>query len=459
MGRSTKVIGIIVFVVLLITSSAQSIDSFELRLLSETSTTITLGWTPQPGFGYLFSAGGVLVSRTSDPSRSSVRFTKVASGNYEVAVIVKGATGTYPPITPPPPPTTATVTQTIVDGSTIPNIVNWQAVYDANGDGIEDDPGQIQFYIDGVLVLTESNPPFGDTFLTGSPSTADGQHTFLVKAISDTGTVLATNSVTATVATAPPPPPPPPSSGYPDASNTGVPAGTTLTPFSGDLIIATPGSTVSGMDVSGVIRIQAPGVTVENSKSAGVRVEGAANNPANPRATIQYVEINCGGPGTKGIQATFGDNGNNFNAYHVNIHNCEDGLSVENDFTITDSYIHDLAECGTCHNDGMQIYGGSRIIIQHNRIYGTDTSAIQFCNNLTNCAPMSDTLVQNNLLAGGGWTLYCPKVTTSNFRIINNAFSTIFYPKVGLYGPDTDCEGEMASGNFYYETSAPLPIP
>jgi chitodextrinase len=64
-----------------------------------------LGWTPQPGFGYLFStqasAGAplVLVSRTNDPARASVRFSKGAF-SYEVAVITKGYSGVYPTVQP-----------------------------------------------------------------------------------------------------------------------------------------------------------------------------------------------------------------------------------------------------------------------------------------------------------------------------------------------------------------------
>jgi len=83
--------------------TASSADSFEVRLVSQTNSTITLGWDPQPGYGYLFSVDGQLVSRTNDASRSSVKFSKGAS-SYEVAVVAKGATGTYPPAAPPPPP-------------------------------------------------------------------------------------------------------------------------------------------------------------------------------------------------------------------------------------------------------------------------------------------------------------------------------------------------------------------
>src|SRR6187551_769705 len=66
--------------------TGSSADSFEVRLVSQTNSTITLGWDPQPGYGYLFSADGQLVSRTNDPSRSTVKFAKGAS-SYEVAVI------------------------------------------------------------------------------------------------------------------------------------------------------------------------------------------------------------------------------------------------------------------------------------------------------------------------------------------------------------------------------------
>ena len=50
-------------------------------------------------------------------------------------------------------------------------------------------------------MLSEINPPFGDTagFWT-STTVNDGQHTFQVRALNDAGTVLATNTITATVA-------------------------------------------------------------------------------------------------------------------------------------------------------------------------------------------------------------------------------------------------------------------
>ena len=107
-----------------------------------------------------------------------------------------------------------TVTQTIADGSSLSGAVNWRAVYDRNGDDVQDDPGSVRFLVDGNVVLTEQSMPFGDTAgFWASSSVTNGRHTFEVRAISDTGTVVATNTVTASIAndtSSPPPPPPPP---------------------------------------------------------------------------------------------------------------------------------------------------------------------------------------------------------------------------------------------------------
>lgn len=99
----TRILAAAALAVVIMAASASSADTFAVRLVSETSTTITLGWSPQPGYGYLFSADGNLVSRTNDPNRDTVRFSKQYS-SFDVDVIVKGANGHYPIVEPPPPP-------------------------------------------------------------------------------------------------------------------------------------------------------------------------------------------------------------------------------------------------------------------------------------------------------------------------------------------------------------------
>ncbi len=73
-----------------------------LKVVSETSQTITLGWDPPVGCrGYIFRANGKR-SSTLDPTRSTVKFAK--PGPYEVEPLGTLALGVYPPATPPPPP-------------------------------------------------------------------------------------------------------------------------------------------------------------------------------------------------------------------------------------------------------------------------------------------------------------------------------------------------------------------
>jgi Right handed beta helix region len=72
-------------------------DSLPLHVVSETATTITLGWTPVPGLGYRFSrsAGGGKFSHTWDATRDSVRFSR-DSDWYKVEALTAGPFGEHP---------------------------------------------------------------------------------------------------------------------------------------------------------------------------------------------------------------------------------------------------------------------------------------------------------------------------------------------------------------------------
>ena len=69
-----------------------------LRLVSETATTITLGWDPVAGaVGYRFTAEKqAKPSHTWDPSRSTVKFAKGSSW-YKVEALEAPQSGSYPP--------------------------------------------------------------------------------------------------------------------------------------------------------------------------------------------------------------------------------------------------------------------------------------------------------------------------------------------------------------------------
>ena len=66
-----RLIAITALAFVVLVAGGAAADTFAVHLVSQTSNTITLGWDPQPGYGYLFSADGQLVSRTNDPNRAT----------------------------------------------------------------------------------------------------------------------------------------------------------------------------------------------------------------------------------------------------------------------------------------------------------------------------------------------------------------------------------------------------
>jgi hypothetical protein len=262
----------------------------------------------------------------------------------------------------------------------------------------------------------------------------------------------------------------PTATGYPDASNTGVPAGTTLTAYTGPSTISTPNTVISGKTM-GCINVVAEGVVIRNSR---ISCSGSAVNVNDPvlygktPLLIEDSEITCNnGSGATGVAEA------HFTLRRVNIHHCENGLSVNQDVTIEDSYIHDLDMAEGAHTDGIQLsfghWNGSsypccakNVTVRHNTILGGDdaghfaTSAI-ISNKL---GPDENVLIDGNLMAGGAYTLFCDQqgFTGINYRVTNNRFSTRYSSKVGYFGASTDCSDEVRSGNVIHETGQSLSL-
>ncbi|MFB6459715.1 Ig-like domain-containing protein [Bradyrhizobium tunisiense] len=190
---------------------------------------------------------------------------------------------------------------------------------------------------------------------------------------------------------------------WPDATNTGVSAGVTLTPHYGDLVIDTAGAVISGLDIHGSVFINAPNVTLENCKVTtdafyAVRVATGVTG-----AVIQHNEINGVGTGNDGDYGIMGQG--TFIAN--NIYNVENGIGVDGGNTlIQDNYIHDMIASGSPHYDGISIDGKNYdITIRHNTVINdhTQTAAIMIDNYF---GPVSNVTVDNNLLYGGGYNIY-----------------------------------------------------
>ncbi|MBN1171694.1 MAG: right-handed parallel beta-helix repeat-containing protein [Micromonosporaceae bacterium] len=238
--------------------------------------------------------------------------------------------------------------------------------------------------------------------------------------------------------------------GFPDETNTGVPAGTKLTVVTGDLTITRRGEVIEGKDIRGCVTIKARDVTIRRSRISckDFYVIGSfSENYTGGGLLVEDVEINCLRTGGTGI-GYYG-----FTARRVHIHDCENGFDIDSGASVLDSYVHSPYEGGSDHTDGIQLAGGSRITIRHNTIFNPGgTSAI-----ISHPTENSDVLVSGNLLAGGAYTLYCPEESSSRYRVVGNRFSTLFSAKGGAYGPWVYCDRvAQATSNVWDRTLKPV---
>lgn len=242
--------------------------------------------------------------------------------------------------------------------------------------------------------------------------------------------------------------------GWPGTTNTGVPAGTTLTNASSRTITAN-NTVIDGQNITGNITVNATGVIIRNSKinytGSGGGGSGAIKILANATATIENVEIN----GQGAVHTCIWHEGSAMTVRKVNCHDVEDGMfswglntgssiSGEN-FTIEDSYIHALrGNESNGHYDGWQTEGSSNGVIRHNTFYTSPdgTSLIAIWNSHKSSTNIT---VENNLMAGGGFSIYAQDYSPSEANpaggntltkmiFKDNKFSTTLSNCVGGFG-------------------------
>lgn len=203
---------------------------------------------------------------------------------------------------------------------------------------------------------------------------------------------------------------PAPVIGPPGPGNTGVPAGTTLTPYYGNLVITTPGARYDRLDIHGFVTVKAPDVTISRSIIRGgvasgnigivtdygysnLNIEDSELVPSNPSVWIDALK------------------GNNFTARRVNAHGTVDGVKIHGDnVRVEASWVHDMVDYaqdpnqsyGPTHNDGVQILGGNNIQVVGNRLSGASNSAIQVTQDY---AAVTNSGINHNWLDGGNCTV------------------------------------------------------
>jgi hypothetical protein len=257
---------------------------------------------------------------------------------------------------------------------------------------------------------------------------------------------------------------------FPYAGNTGVPAGTVLTP-SGGFTVSAPNQTFIGLDISGTVTLNsgATNCTFRNCRFTitSPTATWAINNSAGASGlTVKNCTLIGAGANSTVVNYAIQPNGS-----VVMIDGCDFGffgqpinIGVADQVTIQNCYIHDLNSnySGTVHYECIYIGGTSTanpsLTIQNNTLINTwGWTAALFMKN--NVAGLKNIIVRNNLLWGGGYSTYCNDggtsgVAQSNCQYINNAMVKGQYGY--LYPNDTPA---VWSGNYDYYTNASIPGP
>jgi len=208
-------------------------------------------------------------------------------------------------------------------------------------------------------------------------------------------------------------------SGYPDATNTGVPSGTAMTKYTGSYHVTKDGAVISNLEVHGEIIIDAKNVTLKNVKLISTSSQNALRVMDDATGfTLQDSEIDGGG---RTVNAIYGHG----TFLRNNLHDVENGINVVAPTTIQDNYIHNMRGGTNAHYDGIEINGGHDITIIHNTVINEhDQTAAVMLNN--EFGGLSNITIDGNRLVGGGYTIYLDgrkgggTVTDNSIRITNN---------------------------------------
>lgn len=142
---------------------------------------------------------------------------------------------------------------------------------------------------------------------------------------------------------------------------------------------------------------------------------------------IDHVEIDGGRttPSARGIS------GANFTASAVNIHGTTDGIDIQNNDFVRDSYIHDLWVASGDHTDGVQSAGGTNSRVDHSTVF----AGCNLCNSAifvkSDLGPIGTFVADNNFVAGGGYTVYgmigSGNYSTGQISFTNNRFGPWYW--------------------------------
>ncbi|MEV7966785.1 hypothetical protein AB0O34_12495 [Sphaerisporangium sp. NPDC088356] len=249
---------------------------------------------------------------------------------------------------------------------------------------------------------------------------------------------------------------------FPSAKTTGPQPSTDLRVV-GETTVRKAGELVENVEIHGKLNIEANDVVVRNVRVIGEGDWAIIQRQGASGAVLSNLEIK--GNGTTKVDTAVLNQGGQITIRRADIHTVSNGITTDHG-VIENSYLHDFKEFPGDHIDGVQIGGspmaGLSLTVRHNAILNqvAETSAIIIGQDFSRT---HDVLIQNNLLGGGGYTVYGGEGkfgVPTDIKIMDNVFSRRFYPKGGMYGPVayfTDKgKGNTFSGNVWEDDGKPV---
>jgi hypothetical protein len=243
--------------------------------------------------------------------------------------------------------------------------------------------------------------------------------------------------------------------GYPDATNTGVPAGTALTPAA-SRTITTAGTVISGLEITGPVTVAAKNVTIKNSRIAiskgGNGSYGLILNNGASNFTIEHSEIVGPAGESNGLESAVWNHYGNPGvvARSDYFHHCAD--CWEGPGTFEDDYMVVDAGYSGSHNEDIYVCGAA-VDVEHSTLLNLYHQTATVFGDTASCGGNTFE-VKNSLLAGGGFLVYPQANATSatgTMNVSNNRFARCRsgenYDKStgGTY-----CNSQSGDANGYY---------
>jgi hypothetical protein len=217
-----------------------------------------------------------------------------------------------------------------------------------------------------------------------------------------------------------------------------------------EVLISQDNTTIDGALIQCNVRVSANNVTISRSMVVSGGPWAIYKPDAYTNLKVTDVEI-AGRPGCQAGLAF-----SHYTATRLDVHGCEDGVRIDADASLQDSWIHNFWD-GTQNgqridepnHDGVSTTGGSNITIRHNRIDNPHSNNSCIAIGGVYAEP-SNVLIEDNYLDGGNYSVLLAPYGT-NRVIKDNTFTRNF-----LTGPANLAGSYAWSGNVYTDGS---PVP